>query len=683
MICKAPTFDGLNEQNRVWRNWNEDIQFTATEYFEPTHSAPDVSDGLLQLAHVVARATQEGQSLRVIGAGWAFEDIAKSDAWVVSLAQLDRQLEYVVGSNGAGLTDTWRAVQRDVSATKRLVHVEAGVRIATLCERLQAQGLAMPTLGGANGQALAGVISTSTHGGDWQQPPFPDLVKAVHLVTDGGRELWIERQSDPITTDDRLRPLLPCATTDIVRDDRVFDAVLVACGRFGVIYSLVLEVRKSFRVVEVIATPTQAEVMQALRDGQAANTLFQPLFDLLESRPKPADTSDATGTPYFLQILFNSQNPNDVWVHRRWETTVAADLPPAPPVPAGEHVAATGSLHDLAVNIVAAANAALVVAAGIAATIPVVGWFTSLYILGLTIYLDGLIASRNFRFGSVVSAALDALWKVPLASHAIPGINFSVIDDEFRSRIGTGRRGPHFLITSGRRTDSDQTDFRVDSIEVVFDATQPGFLDFLDDVLAKAPSFQQAGIISLRPSRRSRAYLSMHNVPGTHAVSIEFATLKFLPGNLEWMQYVHRAAVQRGGRPHWGQYNKLDEFNVAMLYGSALNEWREALLKVSGESGLFSNNFCRVRGLEPKSIARHVTAVRRTKQGVTTHLCNEGAHWSPVSAGQAIQEIESGTIRYFTQEDDRLAVVHVVNSPGGSYLRSQADPTSQNNLDNL
>ena len=149
------------------------------------------------------------------------------------------------------------------------------------------------------------------------------------------------------------------------------------------------------------------------------------------------------------------------------------------------------------------------------------------------------------------------------------------------------------------------------------------------------------------------------------------------------MQYVHRAAVQRGGRPHWGQYNKLDEFNVAMLYGNALNEWREALLKVSGESRLFSNNFCRVRGLEPKSIARHVTAVRRTKQGVTTHLCNEGAHWSPVSVGQAIREIESGVIQYFTQVGNRLAVVHVVNGPNGPYLRSQADPTSQNNLDSL
>jgi hypothetical protein len=690
MVCKAATFTGLNEQNRRWRNWNEDIQFQPTEYFEPAHSAPDVNDGLLQLVHVVARATDEAQALHAVGSCWAFEDVAASSAWTVSLRQLDRELTFVVGDAGAALSDEWRTRQADAGANagagRRLVHTEAGIRIATLNERLTAQGLAMPVLGGANGQALAGVVSTSTHGGDWQQPPFPDLVKAIHLVTHGGRELWIERASEPITTDERLRPRLPCASTEIVRDDGVFDAALVACGRFGVIYAFVLEVRRSLRVVEVINTPMRADVMNLLREGQANATLFQPLFDHLETLAKPAGLDDATGEPYFLQMLFNSQNPEDMWVHRRWETTVADDLPAPPPLPpGGSRVTASGTLHDLAEVIVSLGNVALVAAAGVVALTPIIGPGAALYILGLTVYLNGLIATRNFRFGSVVSAVLDALWKVPAASHAIPGINFMVIDAEYRTRIAAGRRGPHHLMTSGDRAGSDQNDFRVDSIELVFDATRADYLDFLDDVLARAPTFQQAGIISLRPSRRSRALLSMHHVEGSHAISIEIASLKFLPGNAEWLQYVHRAAVQRNGRPHWGQFNKLSEFNVAMLYGRALNQWREALLRVSGDSVLFSNDFCRARGLEPRSIARQVTGVMKTPIGeVITHLCNDGAHWSPVSVGQAIDEIESGTIQYYTQEDERLAIVHVVHDRrAGSYLRSGADATGRNNLDNL
>jgi len=685
MVCKAATFSGTNEHDKVWRNWNEDVQFTANEYFEPAHTAPDVNDGLAQLVHVVARATDEGQSLHAIGSGWAFEDVAASDSWVVSLRRLDHSLGYVV-DGGAGLTDEWRTRQNNTTGTERLFHVEAGIRIATLCERLESQGLAMPTLGGANGQALAGVISTSTHGGDWQRPPFPDLVRAVHLVIEGGKEMWIERASAPITTDARLKPLLPCADTEIVRDDRIFDAVTVACGRFGIMYSFVLEVTTSFRVVEVVTTPSRSAVLKALRDGQDNGTLYAPLFDLLSMDTPPAGLDDATGDPYFFQILFNSQNPNDVWVHRRWVTTNSADLPPPPPPPTGGNVVtAEPSNYDLAVDIVEAANAALIVAAGVAEAIPVVGPFVSLYILGLIPYLDGLIASRTFRFGSVVAAVLDTLWKVPGAGYAVPGINYMVVDGRFRPAITSGRRGPHYLMTSGTRADSDSDDYKADSIELVFDGTTTDYLDFLDDILAIAPSFQQAGYVSLRYSKASRSLLSMHRVGGTHAISIEAATLKNLPGNPDWMKYAHNAATRRNGRPHWGQYNKLNELGVVMLYGSQLNEWREALLSVSGSSTLFSNHYCRSRGLEPTSIAREVTAVRRGKghRGIT-HLCAQDAFWSPVTVAQAIREIESGAIRYFTRAGNRIAPLSVVKDGHGSkYLRSQRDVTAADNLDNL
>lgn len=80
-----------------------------------------------------------------------------------------------------------------------------------------------------------------------------------------------------------------------------------------------------------------------------------------------------------------------------------------------------------------------------------------------------------------------------------------------------------------------------------------------------------------------------------------------------------------------------------------------------------------------------LTGVLKTRLGeVITHLCNGDAHWSPVSVGQAIAEIESGTIQYYTQEQDRLAIVHVVHDRrAGSYLRSGADATGRNNIDNL
>jgi hypothetical protein len=55
-----------------------------------------------------------------------------------------------------------------------------------------------------------------------------------------------------------------------------------------------------------------------------------------------------------------------------------------------------------------------------------------------------------------------------------------------------------------------------------------------------------------------------------------------------------------------------------------------------------------------------------------------------VPVDQAILEIQSGAIQYFTSRDDKIALVKVVrDGHGGVYLRSVADGTTTDNLDNL
>lgn len=554
MVCKSEVFHGGNEKNKNWTNWNGDVAFIANEYFEPADT-PGIEppDGLQQLVHVVARATSEQKPLRAIGSGWAFEDIAKSDSWVVSLNQLKRRLHHVIP---AALTDKWKQQQLNGAANTQLVHVEAGMKIIELIELLEDAGLAMPTLGGANGQNLAGAISTSTHGGDWDQPPLPDVVRAIHLVTDGGRELWIERASEPITTDERLKPVLTCPDTEMVRNDSIFDAVLVSCGRFGVIYSLVLEVRRAFRVVEVTSSPDLDDVLLALMNGmKSPNNPFDRLFELLSATPPPPSLSEATGViqsdkPYFFQLLCASADPRDkCWVQRRWVTSERNILnPPEPNRTDGVHVA-----H----------------------------WI-------------------NFA-GSV---HLDFVRKDQ---------GVAVMDRAFDKSVREGLRGPHHLLTSGTREASESTTYTGNSIEVIFDARDDRYIEFLRTIFDAAEGKRQAGYISLRPSRASHALLSMHNVASSHAVSIEVSILKGLPDNVEFMNIVHNAALKFGGRPHWGQMNNLNEHLVVDLYGQQLQNWRTALTQVCGTSTTFSNHFTRKRGLEPTSIQRKVTAVSPIK----------------------------------------------------------------------
>jgi hypothetical protein len=134
-----------------------------------------------------------------------------------------------------------------------------------------------------------------------------------------------------------------------------------------------------------------------------------------------------------------------------------------------------------------------------------------------------------------------------------------------------------------------------------------------------------------------------------------------------------------------GQENNLTEAQVALLYTENLVRWREALYAQTGTSTLFSNAYTRTRGLEPDGILRQVTRTRKNSDGDITHLCGAGdARWEPVPVDQASGQIKTGAVVYFTSSNGQDAFVRVVDAGGGrKYLRSQADPTAANNLDNL
>ena len=80
---------------------------------------------------------------------------------------------------------------------------------------------------------------------------------------------------------------------------------------------------------------------------------------------------------------------------------------------------------------------------------------------------------------------------------------------------------------------------------------------------------------------------------------------------------------------------------------------------------------------------RRVTQSRKDKDGDITALCNPAADWSPRYKSSAITDIEAGTHTYYVDQAGYRTEVNVVKDPKGKYLRTTADPTSKNNLDNL
>lgn len=81
---------------------------------------------------------------------------------------------------------------------------------------------------------------------------------------------------------------------------------------------------------------------------------------------------------------------------------------------------------------------------------------------------------------------------------------------------------------------------------------------------------------------------------------------------------------------------------------------------------------------------RRVTRTRKDYDGDITALCNHGAYWSPREKADAIRDIERNNHRYYVESRwGRRTYVQVVSGPTGKYLRTVADPSSDNNLDNL
>jgi hypothetical protein len=576
--CSSQVYSGRESNDVSWANWSGRVSGKVGTWFEP--------DSLPDLVNVVKRASHEGRQLRVVGSGWSFENNAYSPEWMVSLRRLKRPLPTITS---LALTSEW-------ASRNSLFHIEAGATIAEVNQLLTTAGLALPTMGGANGQALAGAISTGTHGGDINLPPFPDLVMAMHVVTAEGRETWVERASQPITTDGPLMAALPCKKTVILRDDNVFNALLVGLGRFGIIYSYVLQVQPVFYLAEWTVKIPRAQLIKSLRLGVKSKTLVTPLLQTLPNPPAELGTLDAQN-PRGLEVVFDTQNLDKCWVKRRWLTNNSEPLKNAYVEDKTCQEGARGVLDQAKHALSAGAMAA-------GAIVPIAGPIWGIIVATKIAWLEGQLKDNpDMSAGDMLALVMRVAWDIG-AGGIIPGRTASEFDARYADTTSTGKRGISHEIISGFAQASLQNCYRADSIEPIFDAWDSPYIDYLESVLKTAPEFDQAGYISLRWSATSKATLSMHNFDSANAVALEITSLRGLPDNGSWMKLIEAWAIARGGRPHWGQINTLNYALVKALYGDKIDKWKKAFAPLGANSSIFSNAFTVQRELEPPPTLR-------------------------------------------------------------------------------
>lgn len=240
---------------RTWRNHTGNQRCQPVELRRP--------GTLGEVVAAVQSAEADGLTVRAAGSGHSWSDAALTTG-VLLLPE---------GLAGA-LPAEDELLRPGAAEREPLVRVRSGTRVRELNRHLDGLGLALPNMGGYDGQTIAGVVSTSTHGSGLRHGPLAELVRAIDLVASGGRLLRVERLDGP-TDAGAFADLRP--GWELVQDDEVFRAVLVGIGAMGVVYAYTLAVREAFWLREVRTVST----WEAERERLGANLAREGHFELL------------------------------------------------------------------------------------------------------------------------------------------------------------------------------------------------------------------------------------------------------------------------------------------------------------------------------------------------------------------------------------------------------------------
>jgi L-gulonolactone oxidase len=209
----------------VWTNWGGTASCRPAET-EFARSEEDIVGAL-------KRAAQAGERVKVAGAGHSFTDIACTGGRMLRLDAYDRVLE--------------------VDRERALVTVEAGISIFKLAEELAGHDLAFANLGDIGYQAIAGAISTATHGTGAKLGNIATQIAGMRLVLADGSTMDLTADSDPET----------------------FKAAQVSLGALGVISTVTLQCVPAFTLHAVEAPGRLDEVLESFDDLAATNDHFE------------------------------------------------------------------------------------------------------------------------------------------------------------------------------------------------------------------------------------------------------------------------------------------------------------------------------------------------------------------------------------------------------------------------
>lgn len=232
------------QTRQTWQDWIGARQDQPLRVFYPST--------LTALISILSQADENNVRVKAVGSGHSFSDVAGTRDFLIETHGLNRPIPLE------------EEILRPGTDPATLFETEAGIILADLNEALWAQGLGLVNMGGYDGQTIAGVVSTSTHGSGPTFGPLPEQVVSLTLVAADGKILRVE-PVDGIT--DPLKWAERHPDIELKQDDEWFHACQVSLGCLGVVYSVVLRVRPSYWLEEQRTLSTWSQVQQDLHNG--------------------------------------------------------------------------------------------------------------------------------------------------------------------------------------------------------------------------------------------------------------------------------------------------------------------------------------------------------------------------------------------------------------------------------
>jgi FAD/FMN-containing dehydrogenase len=209
--------------SHTWSNWSGSVTCQPKQILSPATED--------EIVDVVRRAGAAAQVVRVAGSGHSFTPLCASDDVLLSLDPLGG-IESVEGNYA------W---------------IKAGSKLHDLGGPLADRGLALENQGDVDVQAIAGAVSTGTHGTGVNLGNISTQVAALRIVTAAGDILECSAQSEP----------------------EVFRAARVSLGSLGVVTAVRMRLLPLYRLHEQVRREPLDECLRSLEARIASNRHFE------------------------------------------------------------------------------------------------------------------------------------------------------------------------------------------------------------------------------------------------------------------------------------------------------------------------------------------------------------------------------------------------------------------------